>query len=96
MTFQEQILQGIPSALPNRRAYPSDINRAPKRKDILSKKEKELSIRNALRYFPVKWHQELAIEFVQELQNYGRIYMYRFKPNYRMYASQIIVCMHAV
>jgi len=89
MTFQEQILQGIPSALPNRRAYPSDINRAPKRKDILSKKEKELSIRNALRYFPVKWHQELAIEFVQELQNYGRIYMYRFKPNYRMYARSI-------
>jgi urocanate hydratase len=89
MTFKEQILQGIPSEPPLKRKYPEGINRAPKRKDILSKEEKQLAIRNALRYFPKKWHQELAIEFAQELQNYGRIYMYRFKPNYDFYARPI-------
>jgi len=89
MTFKEQILHGIPSELPLKRKYPEGINRAPKRKDILNKEEKQLAIRNALRYFPKKWHQELAIEFAQELQNYGRIYMYRFKPNYDFYARPI-------
>lgn len=89
MTFKEQILHGIPSELPLKRKYPEGINRAPKRKDILNKEEKQLAIRNALRYFPKKWHQELAIEFSQELQGYGRIYMYRFKPNYDFYARPI-------
>lgn len=89
MTFKEQILQGIPSELPSKRVYPEGINRAPKRKDILSKEEKQLAIRNALRYFPKEWHQELATEFAQELNDFGRIYMYRFKPDYKMYARDI-------
>jgi len=89
MTFKEQIKQGIPNTLPPKKAYPKDANRAPKRKDILSKEEKRLAIRNALRYFPKKWHKELALEFAQELQDFGRIYMYRFKPDYEMYARPI-------
>ncbi|GAB7087488.1 urocanate hydratase [Marinifilum fragile] len=89
MTFQELILQGIPSELPAKREYPKDANRAPKRKDILSVEEKQLAIRNALRYFPVEWHAELAPEFAQELLDFGRIYMYRFKPEYKMYARPI-------
>ena len=89
MTFKEQILQGIPSELPAKKQYPEGINRAPKRKDILTKAEKQLAIRNALRYFPKKWHRQLAVEFAEELQEYGRIYMYRFKPDYEMYARPI-------
>ncbi len=89
MTFKEQILQGIPSEMPEKRIYPEGINRAPKRKDILSKEEKQLAIRNALRYFPKEWHKELAVEFAQELEDYGRIYMYRFKPTYDFYARPI-------
>ncbi|WP_298237898.1 urocanate hydratase [uncultured Algibacter sp.] len=89
MTFQEQIIQGIPQELPNKKAYPLNINRAPKRKDILSIEEKQLAIRNALRYFPSKWHKILAEEFAQELKNFGRIYMYRFKPDYDFYARPI-------
>jgi len=89
MTFQEQILQGIPAELPAKKAYPKDANRAPKRKDILSVEEKQLAIRNALRYFPKGWHKELAAEFAQELMDFGRIYMYRFKPKYKMYARPI-------
>ena len=89
MTFQEQILQGIPAELPAKKAYPKDANRAPKRKDILSVEEKQLAIRNALRYFPKPWHKELAAEFAQELLDFGRIYMYRFKPDYKIYARPI-------
>tara|TARA_R110001583_G_scaffold21807_2_gene82469 strand:- start:8708 stop:10705 length:1998 start_codon:yes stop_codon:yes gene_type:complete len=89
MTFQEQILQGIPSELPAKKVYPKDANRAPKRKDILSVEEKQLAIRNALRYFPKPWHKELATEFAQELLDFGRIYMYRFKPEYKIYARPI-------
>ena len=89
MTFQEQILQGIPTKLPAKKAYPKNANRAPKRKDILTIEEKQLAIRNSLRYFPKEWHQELAIEFAEELKEFGRIYMYRFKPNYDMYARPI-------
>ena len=63
MTFQEKILQGIPNSLPAKNVYAKNINRAPRRKDILSTNEKELAIRNALRYFPKDWHQELAVEF---------------------------------
>ncbi len=89
VNFQEQILQGIPVELPPVKPYPADANRAPRRKDILTAEEKKLAIRNALRYFPKAWHQELAVEFAQELQDYGRIYMYRFRPDYAMYARPI-------
>ncbi len=89
MTFKEQILQGIPSNLPAKKSYPEGVNRAPKRKDILSADEKRLAIRNALRYFPAEWHKELSTEFAEELQNYGRIYMHRFKPDYEIYARPI-------
>ena len=89
MTFKEQILQGIPSQLPAPKAYDPTISHAPKRKDILSTEEKKLAIANALRYFPAAWHAELAPEFMQELKDYGRIYMYRFRPDYEMYARPI-------
>ena len=89
MTFKEQILRGIPSTLPAVKGYPEDANRAPKRKDILSLEEKQLAIRNALRYFPKEWHPELATEFANELKEFGRIYMYRFKPDYKIFARGI-------
>ena len=89
MSFKEQILQGIPAELPSKQVYPEGINRAPKRKDILSVEEKQLAIRNALRYFTKEWHAELSVEFAQELNDFGRIYMYRFKPDYDMYARPI-------
>lgn len=89
MTFKEQIHQGIPATLPAKKSYPEGINRAPKRKDSLTLLEKQLAIRNALRYFPKEWHKILAPEFAQELQDYGRIYMYRFKPNYDFHARPI-------
>ncbi|MEZ7515498.1 urocanate hydratase [Flavobacterium frigidarium] len=89
MNFKEQILQGIPSTLPAGKSYPEDANRAPKRKDILSLEEKQLAIRNALRYFPKEWHPKLATEFANELKEFGRIYMYRFKPDYDIYARGI-------
>ncbi|PKQ45940.1 urocanate hydratase [Confluentibacter flavum] len=89
MTFKELILQGIPTQMPPKHNYPLDINRAPKRKDILSIEEKQLAIRNALRYFPKKWHEALASEFAQELKDFGRIYMYRFKPAYNIFARAI-------
>ena len=87
--FQTQILEGIPAELPELKPYPIGANRAPKRKDILTKEEKKLAIRNALRYFPKKWHSTLAPEFADELREYGRIYMYRFQPDYEMYARPI-------
>ncbi|WP_343487346.1 urocanate hydratase [Allomuricauda sp. d1] len=87
--FKQQILQGIPNELPPKKPYPKGDNPAPKRKDILSKEEKKLAIRNALRYFPKGWHAELAPEFADELKEYGRIYMYRFKPEYEIYARPI-------
>ena len=89
MTFKEQILQGIPTILPAKKDYPKDANSAPKRKDILSVEEKKLAIKNALRYFPKAWHPELATEFANELKEFGRIYMYRFKPEYQIYARPI-------
>ena len=89
MSFQEQIKQGIPATLPPAKPYPEGVNRAPKRKDILTADEKQLAVRNALRYFPKAWHQELATEFAQELKDFGRIYMYRFKPNYDLKAHAV-------
>jgi len=89
MTFKEQIQQGIPTVLPAAQPYDPSINHAPKRKDILSADEKKLALRNALRYFDSKDHAELAVEFLAELNTYGRIYMYRLRPDYRMYARPI-------
>lgn len=89
MTFQEQIQQGIPSVLPQPKPYETTINHAPKRKEILSPEEKKLAIRNALRYFDAKDHAVLAKEFLEELDTYGRIYMYRLRPEYKMYARPI-------
>ncbi|NPA37668.1 MAG: urocanate hydratase [Chlorobi bacterium] len=89
MTFKEQILQGIPSELPELKPIPENANRAPKRKDILTKEEKQLALKNALRYFPKEWHKQLAPEFAEELKKYGRIYMYRFRPDYEMYARPV-------
>ncbi|MFY7740483.1 MAG: urocanate hydratase [Flavobacterium sp.] len=89
MTFQEQILQGIPSVLPNSKPYEAEINHAPKRKEILSDEEKKLALKNALRYFDAKHHAELLPEFKSELETYGRIYMYRFRPDYKIYARPI-------
>jgi len=87
--FQKQILEGIPDVLPPKKEYDPSINHAPKRKDILSEAEKLLAIRNALRYFPAKHHKELAAEFADELKRYGRIYMYRLRPDYEMKARNI-------
>lgn len=89
MDFKAQILAGIPSKLPKKKERSTGVSHAPKRKDILSTEEKKLAIRNALRYFPQEWHQELAQEFAKELMEYGRIYMYRFMPDYEMYARPI-------
>ena len=87
--FQRQILEGIPDVLPPKKEYDLSINHAPKRKEILSEAEKRLAIRNALRYFPAKHHKELAAEFADELKRYGRIYMYRLRPDYEMKARNI-------
>src|SRR5210317_1142215 len=87
--FQKEITQGLPEHLPSKRSVPGDVNRAPKRKDILSAKEKKLALENALRYFPAEWHEALATEFLEELKEFGRIYMYRFKPSYDMHARPI-------
>ena len=89
MTFHEQILEGIPEILPQAKSYDSSINHAPKRKDILSLNEKKLAIKNALRYFDKKHHRELIPEFKKELEAYGRIYMYRLRPDYKMHARPI-------
>ncbi|MDO9679405.1 MAG: urocanate hydratase [Bacteroidales bacterium] len=87
--FQKQILQGIPSELPLQKRYDPNINHAPKRKDILNREEKMLALKNALRYFPERFHETLAPEFANELKLYGRIYMYRFRPDYEIKARTI-------
>ena len=89
MTFQEQIQQGIPPVLPNIKPYDTEINHAPKRKEILSDEEKKLALKNALRYFEPQHHATLLPEFKAELEKFGRIYMYRFRPDYKMYARPI-------
>ncbi len=89
MTFSEEILEGIPSQLPPVKPYDPSINHAPKRKEILSDYEKKLALKNALRYFPKEQHEELLEEFRTELQTYGRIYMYRFRPEHKIYARPI-------
>lgn len=87
--FQQAILEGIPGQLPAPKAYDPDTNHAPKRKDILTKEEKKLALRNALRYFPARQHATLAPEFLHELNHYGRIYMYRLRPDYPMHARPL-------
>lgn len=87
--FQEEIRIGIPDTLPEPKAYDKEINHAPKRKEILTDEEKKLALRNALRYFPKHLHAKLAPEFLEELHEYGRIYMYRYRPDYEMYARSI-------
>ena len=89
MNFQDQILQGIPDILPSPYKYDTSVNHAPRRKKILSEKEKNLALRNALRYFEPKHHQTLLAEFSEEFETYGRIYMYRFMPGYEMYARAV-------
>jgi urocanate hydratase len=89
MNFQEEILQGIPGELPALQPRDMTVSHAPVRKDILTPEEKKLAVRNALRYFDPKHHEALAREFTEELKTYGRIYMYRFRPAYKMYARPI-------
>ena len=89
MTFKEEILAGIGNVLPQPKPYDKNINHAPKRKDILTPQQKKLALRNALRYFPKEFHATLAPEFAKELKDYGRIYMYRFRPSYKIYARPI-------
>lgn len=89
LSFKIEIALGIPDSLPEAQAYDQNISHAPNRKDILSDEEKKLAIANALRYFPEEFHEELAKEFAEELKNFGRIYMYRFRPKYAMYARPI-------
>ena len=87
--FQKAIRQGIPDHLPDPKPYDPDVNHAPKRPLPLTKEEKKLAVKNALRYFPKEWHRILAKEFAEELEKYGHIYMYRFRPDYPMYARPI-------
>lgn len=89
MTFQEAIKQGIPADIPVPKPLDESVSHAPIRKKILSQEEEQLAVENALRYFPANWHEELAQEFYRELLTYGRIYMYRFRPDYEMYARPI-------
>ncbi len=89
LSFHEQILQGIPDFLPPEKKWDESVSHAPKRKDILTTEEKKLAVRNALRYFPSKFHPELAADFYNELNRFGRIYMHRFRPDYKMFARPI-------
>ena len=89
MDFKKEITQGIPNKLPALKKYDLSVNHAPIREDILSNSEKKLALKNALRYFDKKFHEELISEFKTELEKYGRIYMYRFKPSYKIYARPI-------
>lgn len=88
-SFKDLIIQGIPSELPPKKELNPNVSHAPNRKDILTEEEKVLALKNALRYFPKAWHKELAADFAEELKKYGRIYMYRFQPEYEMYARPI-------
>ena len=87
--FQREIIEGIPSQIPQAKPYDTSVNHAPKRKEILTKEEKKLALKNALRYFPAQQHAALAPEFAKELEDYGRIYMYRYRPSYKITARSI-------
>ncbi|HCX98931.1 MAG TPA: urocanate hydratase, partial [Bacteroidales bacterium] len=88
-SFKEAILQGIPNELPQPKLWDTSINHAPIRKQILTPSERKLALKNALRYFPEKFHVVLAEEFAKELKEYGRIYMYRFRPDYKITARNL-------
>lgn len=87
--FKKSVAEGIPAEIPAAKPYDTAVNHAPRRKQILSDDEKKLALKNALRYFPVEQHKDLAPEFAQELNEYGRIYMYRYRPDYEMYGRSI-------
>jgi urocanate hydratase len=87
--FKKMVSEGIPEILPEAKPYDQSLNHAPKRKDILSSDEKKLAVKNALRYFNSRFHKILAKEFAQELHDTGRIYMYRFRPEYEIRARQL-------
>ena len=89
MNFKEQVSEGIPDYIPENKDYDTSVNHAPVRENVLSHNEKKLALKNALRYFDKKFHKELIIEFKNELDQFGRIYMYRYRPNYNMYARPI-------
>jgi len=89
LSFDDQILQGIPDELPQLKSYDQSVSHAPKRKDILSVEEKKLALKNALRYFHPRHHEILAKEFYEELQKFGRIYMHRFRPDYKIFARPV-------
>ena len=89
MTFAEEIKQGIPEQLPPLKSYDPSVNHAPKRKKILTSEETKLALRNALRYFDSKHHAALLPEFSRELESYGRIYMYRYRPDHKIFARPI-------
>jgi len=89
LNFRNEILEGIPAQIPQAKAYDKSVNHAPKRKDILTLQEKRLALKNALRYFPKEQHAALAPEFAKELEEYGRIYMYRYRPSYKITARSI-------
>mgnify|MGYP003672523087 CR=1 FL=1 len=86
--FKKSVLEGIPSSIPAKKEYDPSINHAPKRKEILNESEKKLALKNALRYFPKEQHKVLAAEFAEELKTYGRIYMYRYRPDYEIKARK--------
>ena len=88
-TFQDEIIEGIPNYLPPNKPYDLNYNHAPKRKAILNKEEQTLALKNALRYFDKKFHSILINEFKEELETYGRIYMYRFRPDHKIFARPI-------
>lgn len=87
--FKDQLMEGIPDKLPPKKTYDSSVNHAPTRKDILTQEEKKIALKNALRYFPEELHRELASEFLNELREYGRIYMYRYRPDYEISARKM-------
>ena len=89
LSFAQEIQEGIPTNIPPISTWEVDVNHAPKRKDILSKEEKKLAIANALRYFPKEQHAELAKDFANELNTYGRIYMHRYRPTHAIFARPI-------
>ena len=90
INFRDQILAGIPEVLPEAKPYDLNVNHAPRRRDILTVEEKKLAIKNALRYFHPRHHEVLTPEFYEELQKFGRIYMYRFRPDYAMFARPVL------
>ena len=89
MNFKQHISAGIPIHIPEKKEYDTNVNHAPVRENILNSSEKKLAIKNALRYFDAKFHKNLIVEFKNELDKFGRIYMYRYRPDYEMHARPI-------